>query len=33
MIFGPDTRVEQAPRDKELSVWEHHRPLLAGVPG
>jgi para-nitrobenzyl esterase len=33
MIFGHRTGVVEAPRDAELAVWEHYRPLTAGVPG
>jgi para-nitrobenzyl esterase len=33
MIFGPETRLEPAPRNAELSVLERHRPLVSGVPG
>jgi para-nitrobenzyl esterase len=33
MIFGADTRLEEAPRNEELAVLERHRPLVSGVPG
>jgi para-nitrobenzyl esterase len=33
MIFGADTRLENAPRNEELAVLERHRPLVSGVPG
>ena len=33
MIFGADTRLEDAPRNEELAVLERHRPLVSGVPG
>ena len=33
MIFGADTRLEDAPRNEELRVLERHRPLVSGVPG
>jgi para-nitrobenzyl esterase len=32
MIFGPKTGVVEAPRNSELSVWEHYRPLFVGAP-
>jgi para-nitrobenzyl esterase len=30
MVFGPQTRVVDAPRDPELAVWERYRPLFSG---
>jgi para-nitrobenzyl esterase len=30
MIFGASSRVEERPRDQELSVWERYRPLTGG---
>ena len=33
MVFGPRTGVVDRPRDRELSVWEEHRPLVSGKPG
>ncbi len=32
MVFGPRTGVVDGPRDRELSVWEQHRPLPSGDP-
>jgi para-nitrobenzyl esterase len=31
MRFGPQTGPVNAPRNEELAVWEHYRPLFAGV--
>jgi para-nitrobenzyl esterase len=33
MIFGADTRPEDAPRNEELAVLERHRPLVPSGPG
>lgn len=33
MVFGPETRLVDRPRDRELGVLERHRPLVSGVPG
>ena len=33
MIFGADTRLELAPQDEELAVFERYRPLVSRVPG
>jgi para-nitrobenzyl esterase len=32
MIFGPQTGVEDMPRNRELSIWERYRPLFVGAP-
>jgi para-nitrobenzyl esterase len=33
MVFGARTGVVDAPRDRELSVWEQYRPLPSAEPG
>jgi para-nitrobenzyl esterase len=32
MVFGPRTRVVDAPRNTELAIWERYRPLFVGAP-